>query len=182
MALRPRSKFWIVSRHVVIAGFVLPGVAHAAAVGAIRAFRLQVPPAYLSFLAILAFGYFAGFGNSLKYLRKNALSDRWMQCALPAIFSFAALCVLAFAADVYWLPEKNLWTLTGLAVLYSVVIRAFSTITKRAFEAFQRRVAPPSGVSGEGRARRPPIAIQLRPPNVARRRAQRARSHHWPTM
>jgi hypothetical protein len=142
MALRPRTNFWIVSRHVLIAGFVLPGVAHAAAVGAIRALRLQGAPAYLSFLAILAFGYFAGFGNSLKYLRKNALSDRWVQCAPPAIFGFTALCILAFAADVYWLPERNFWTLTGLTVLYSVVVRAFSTITKRAFEAFQRRVAP----------------------------------------
>lgn len=139
MALRPRTVSWIVSRHVLIAGFVLPGVAHAAAMAAIRALRLQGPPLYLSFFAVLAFGYFAGFGNSLAYLRKNSLSNQWLQCVTPSLIGFAALCVLAFALDLYWLPEKNLWTLTGLAVFYSVVIRAFSTITKRAFEFYQRR-------------------------------------------
>ncbi len=139
MALRPRTVYWIVSRHVLIAGFFLPGVAHAAAMGAIRLLRLQGAPAYLSFFAVLAFGYFAGFGNSLAYLRKNAMSDRWQQCVAPAIFGFAALCIFAFAVDLYWLPERNFWTLTGLAVFYSVVLRAFSTITKRAFEVYQRR-------------------------------------------
>jgi len=138
MALRPRSIFWIVSRHVLITGFVLPGAAHAAALAGIRALELQGAPAFLFFLAILALGFFAGLGCSLSYLRKNAITDRWTKCTAPAIVGFAAVAVLAYMADMFWLPQKSLGIWSGLAGFYAVVVTAFGRITRRAFEIFQR--------------------------------------------
>jgi hypothetical protein len=136
-----RSRFWVVSTHVLTTGFALPVIAGMVASGLTGAldtlFPLQVFVAQLLFMAI---GYLGGAYYSLSYIRKVALIENPRACIKPSIITFILLAVLGFGVTLAARPHDFGWSLSptvailGLLVYYVVICAVFAKITTRGFD------------------------------------------------
>lgn len=146
MAKKARSRFWVVSTHVLTTGFAMPFVANVAAYAAIAGLGIRGPAALALGLAILAVGYIGGTFYSLSYLRKEAAVDNWTACTAPAVIAFVVLASLGLALNIAQLAEKSAVVIAGLAVFYVFVVVAFAAITRSGFAANELAdTSPPTG-------------------------------------
>jgi len=133
MAMKARSRFWVVSTHVLTTGFVMPFLASIAGVVAIAGLGVQGRPAWFLALAILAVGYVGGAYYSLSYVRKNAIVENWSACTVPAIVTFVVFAALGLAMNIAQLPKKAPLAVVGLVIFYALVVIAFAAITRGGF-------------------------------------------------
>jgi hypothetical protein len=136
---KARSRFWVVSTHVLTTGFAMPavagmigsGLAPVAAVAPVRVFLLR--------MALQALGYIGGVYYSLSYIRKVALIENAPACIKPSIITFIVLAVLGFGLNVALLftgQTKQIapaLAIPGLLLFYVVICAAFAKVTQQGF-------------------------------------------------
>lgn len=134
-AKRQRSRFWIVSTHVITTTVAMPAMA--AMVGAIAVARgkLQGDQKYLVMLAFQAGGYIIGTFYSLSYLRKATAIIDAPGCTRASVITFGIFALLGFAANVAVSKEITPLRIAASIVFYVVVFWAFAQITRRGFAA-----------------------------------------------
>ncbi len=130
---RRRSRFWIVSTHVLTTGFAMPVVALLVAYAAITFLGLRGVAAFLLILAIGAIGYIGGTYYSLSYLRKSADTHSWSACVTPSVVVFAILNLIRLGLDLRTLAQTGVMIVAVLVAFYTVVTVAFARITRTAF-------------------------------------------------
>jgi hypothetical protein len=162
MKTAPRTKWWIVSTHVLTTGFAMPCIAGLVGMVVCGQLGLQGAAGLVVILGLQAIGYISGTYYSLSYLKKTAMTRDWVECTAPAIACFAALAVLGLVANVMQvsqslsaalgLADKTTgesppiplgYEIIGLLVFYGIIIAGFAKITSHGFGALQKQVQPP---------------------------------------
>lgn len=132
MAKKRRSRFWIVSTHVVTAGFAIPLLVGFIAAVLVAQAQLTGMEALIPVMALLLLAYVGGTYYSLSYLAKTAVSDAWNACTKPAIITVAILNVLGCVVDC--LRSTAGIALVFLFILYhAALVFLFAVITSRGF-------------------------------------------------
>ena len=90
---RQRSRFWIVSTHLITTAIAMPFVAGVIAMGAVSQGKLQGNQAFLVTLAFQAVGDIAGTYYSLSYLRKATAIRDPQGCTKASIVVFGILAL-----------------------------------------------------------------------------------------
>ena len=132
---RHRSRFWIVSTHVLTTGFVMPLLAFLLAQGVLYETNLRGGLAFLVVLVFQAVGYIAGTYYSLSYLRKTTAIGDPEACTQASVTTFAVLALLAFVANIAMLKGGNAIEWILWIIFYLVISWAFAKITRKGFAA-----------------------------------------------
>lgn len=129
---RKRSVFWMVSTHVVTAGFAFPFLASVLLVVIITSGWIWMSPlAQMLFsVALLSLAYIGGTCYSLSYLRKVAVCDRPQACIVPSIVVFG---VLAGASLMLTYGKVEPMEFGILTVYFAGITLFFAFITRRGF-------------------------------------------------
>lgn len=137
MAKRVRSRFWVVSTHVLATGMAVPLLAAIVALITIIVLGIQGLPAFLISLASQVAGYIGGAYASLFLLRKSTVLAHPSRCTKPAVILFVIFELFTLAARL--LTDKSssaistVWVVTFYAVMALVVAR----ITQKKFAAWE---------------------------------------------
>jgi len=140
---KPRSRFWVVSTHVLTSGFAMPAVSALIGFGIIVSTGVKGIAAFSLLLALQAIGYIGGVYYSLSYIRKVALIEDPTSCVRPSIITFVVLDVLGFVANLGSHSREpaqeinSIFAILGLVVFYVVISLAFAKITQRGFAAME---------------------------------------------
>ena len=143
---KPRSRFWVVTTHVLTTGFAFPFVASLAGwlvISTMTPEDFQTGTlASLLLLAFLAVGYLGGTIYSLSYLRKVASIEKPAKCIGPSVVVFTVLALLGLANCAYQ-AEFNPPAVLILCVYYAIIIVGFSVLTARGFGRMQEALEAP---------------------------------------
>jgi hypothetical protein len=143
----PRSRFWVVSTHILTTGFAMPAVGALIGFGIIDSTGLTGIAAFLLLLGLQAVGYIGGGYYSLSYIKKVALIEDPTACVKPSIITFVVLAGLGFVVNLGSLvpyvllsgvdASAPIFAISCLVVLYLVVSLAFAKITQQGFAAME---------------------------------------------
>lgn len=136
MAAKNKSKWWIVSTHVLTSGFSLPLLSQIVGGLLTGVLGLKGMHAFLFRLTILVVGYICGTYYSLRYLKKKAITNDWQGCITPAFISFLFLIIIGFIVNFVF-STKSFSIVLSLVVFYCLVLAAFEKITSNGFLKFQ---------------------------------------------
>jgi hypothetical protein len=139
---KTRSRFWVVSTHVLTTGFAMPAVAGMIGYPLINTVAIVAPVrAFLLLLTVQALGYIGGVYYSLSYIRKVALVENAPACIKPSIITFVVLAVFGFGLNLASLfTRQSEWewvapalAIPGLLLFYVLICVAFAKITQQGF-------------------------------------------------
>jgi DNA-directed RNA polymerase subunit RPC12/RpoP len=125
--IKERAKWWIVTTHVLTAGFAMPVIAAFFAAILIGLLGIGID-GILAGLIIVIFnfaGYIGGTFYSLSYLKKNAKTSDWNGCTIPSII-FAVL--LNFGTLIFFHPYP---IINSIVSIINLIV--FSIITVNGF-------------------------------------------------
>ncbi len=143
MARKPRSRFWVVSTHVLTTGFALPLLGYLAGRALGAAGQLTAVQSFLLVLALQVIGYIGGTYYSLSYIRKVAVTDHPAACVRPSVIAFVVLAIVGFGLNLTWLFSGGAQVINPAMaipvylVCYVVISVAFARITRQGFEAMR---------------------------------------------
>jgi hypothetical protein len=130
--MKQRARWWIVSTHVLTAGFAMPLLAGIVAGLLCGLLELQGVTAYILFGIMGALGYIGGTFYSLSYLKKKATTPNWSACTAPAIVWFAVIQLLTLVAFAFQNsgspPAILIWLLfngSSFAVFAKITAKGF---------------------------------------------------------
>ena len=139
MTAKKRAKWWIVSTHVLTAGFAMPVLACVFGVVLVTILKLPELPARIILLGLMIAGVIGGTYYSVRYVRKSAVTEDWEGCTRPSVVAFlllhAPLLGFNLIRDDASLPE----VLLSVAV-FSVLLVAFAKITGVEFRRQQAAI------------------------------------------
>jgi hypothetical protein len=137
-AKRQRSRFWIVSTHVITASVVIPGLAGVTAMAAVDPAGLRGNQALVVVLGFQSLGYVAGTYYSLSYLRKSTTMRDPQGCAKASIITFGILAVVGFVSHIALSKAINPSQLAALVIFYALIFFMFAKITRKGFNEMAR--------------------------------------------
>jgi DNA-directed RNA polymerase subunit RPC12/RpoP len=123
--IKERAKWWIVTTHVLTAGFAMPLIAAVFAAVLIGLLGIEGVLAVLIIVLFTFTGYIGGTFYSLSYLKKNAKTSDWNGCTIPSII-FAVL--LNFGTLVFFHSNPIINSIVSIINLV-----AFGLITANGF-------------------------------------------------
>lgn len=145
-AKKQRSRFWIVSTHVLTTGLAMPALASLVGAVVVAGGRLHGTQAFLAMLALQAVGYVAGTYYSLSYLRKVTTIRDPLGCTNASVIIFGVLALLGMAVNGLVSGPAGPLRIVALVVFYSVISLAFARITQKGFA----QMAADSATTGRG--------------------------------
>jgi hypothetical protein len=139
MRKKTRSRFWVVSTHVLTTGFAIPFVASFVVTILLQTLQIEGWIAFLVSLALQAIGYIGGTYYSLNYIQKVALIDNPMSCVKPSVITFIVLAVLSLILNLVSLRPLSWEIILILIIFYGMISLAFAKITEKGFVAISAK-------------------------------------------
>jgi len=152
-----RSKFWVVTTHVITTGVAIPFLTYLGFLLFVTPFGKYMPalvdmtalgPVLRSeavlmlgtWLAFMTLGYLGGTIYSLSYLKRVAFIDKPTDCTRPSIIVFAGCALVGIMVNVYvgYMMQLLDQTWALVCALYLVaIVCGFAYLTKRGFEKWE---------------------------------------------
>jgi hypothetical protein len=139
MKKKARSRFWVVSTHVITTGFAIPFIARFVTMFLLQSLQFEGLLAFLVSLTLQSIGYIGGTYYSLNYIQNVALIDNPMACVKPSVIAFVALAVLSLILNLASIGQLSWEIILILIVFYMVVSLAFAKITEKGFAAISAK-------------------------------------------
>ncbi len=142
---RKRAKRWIVSTHIVSAGFLTPILSWALALLLLKVIARNIggfnQAESVTLLLVLFVGafHFIGISRSLAYLEKYAVSDDWYDCTTPTVIGFALISFILWFIALFLIYGPTDFELIVVMLLYVSVVVVFAKKTAGRFRMLQAR-------------------------------------------
>ena len=141
---KKRSRFWVVSTHVLTTGFAMPFLASLVA-GFLGGYlegiyRTGGILATIVTLVLMTIGYAGGTLYSLSYIRRKAIVENPRGCIWPSIIAFALLTCGWGAASLF-MGQTGPVAAVIIGVYFLAIIICFSLLTRRGFNQMAAQTA-----------------------------------------
>lgn len=140
MVKRVRSRFWVVSTHVLATAMAVPLLAAILALMAIVIFRIQGLPALLLSVVSQTTGYIGGAYASLFLLRKSTILANPSRCTKPAVSLFVVLELFTLVTRLLTDKRPSTVSAAWIIAFYALIALAVARITQKKFDAWEAAI------------------------------------------